>query len=158
MSRAQRRQGDRDLSRRIRHYTRSRGLPDTARHEAGHALAYLAAGVPFTHVEIGLNEPGADGYRIRGGVHGELRCSLFTGAVILWAGPLAEGSIYAAGIDLQKIKVLGETWLTDRHPGSPWESAKRLLAEHTEHLDALTVALLRERTLTHAQCRAAVGL
>lgn len=133
---------------------------DTARHECGHAVAHVLGGVPFRRVllAVGGRDLGRDEWAngpVRGTVEGgDLHCDLFTAAVILWAGPLAEGSIYGASTDLGKIKMLGDGWVVDRSASSPWRTARELVGRRRAAIRGLADLLVERGELSYDECAA----
>lgn len=158
MSRAERRAQQREAARRLAGYRPTRG--DRARHEAGHAVACLVLDAPFDHVDISLATVanGASGlHRVRGLV--EFTAKPFDTAVILLAGPLAEGTWLGGLEDMAKVKALDPDWVRAAHPWSPKGTASRLVSEHRAAIEAVAAGLLEKGALSCAEAAAlaAVG-
>lgn len=128
-----------------------------ARHEAGHAVAALVAGARFEYVQITalgalagrrLNPGGIDGYLT------SYQAPPLAIAVISWAGPLAENSLFGAEGDLLNIRGLqrrfGYPYLTGRDRDSAYGLARDLLAENTAAVDAVAAELLARLRLDYA--------
>lgn len=150
MNRQERRAHQREAARQLARYRPTRG--DRARHEAGHAVACLVLDAPFDHVDIGLATvaDGASGlHRVRGLV--EFTAKPFDTAVILLAGPLAEGTWLGAMEDAAKVKALDEDWVRAAHPWSPKGTASRLVSEHRAAIEAVAAGLAERGRLDYRE-------
>jgi hypothetical protein len=150
-------------------------IEDRARHEAGHAIAHLALGLPLTKVEIG-EDLGAGNIaggatvigRTSGGQPGAEAPAIAV-ATATWAGPLAECAGHAdvpLGVilavtgsgDMELLRRLNPRWAYDSGPGSPFQRAQSLVLANANAIATLTGLLVEHRQLTAEQIRDSITI
>lgn len=123
--------------------------PRLARHEAGHAAAYIACGGTVTHI----------GSHVAHGTVGHQRGDdgAWCSAVMLWAGAMAAGTMVGAQEDLVKIGDLGRVYLLGRDESSAFAGARFIVQRDAALIDAIAAELLDRGSLDAADVARILG-